>query len=82
MKYLLLFLACWSVGVGWFSYLNADEPHLNTWLIGNGLGLLLLIGSLVLQISDLRKMRPQRKTNTPENAKRMLEKSVSYEPRK
>lgn len=82
MKYLLLFLACWSIGFGWFFFLTADEPNLNTWFIGNGLGFLLLIGSLALQVGDLMKQRPQRKTNTPENARRMLDNSVIYQPKK
>jgi hypothetical protein len=82
MKYLLFALASFSIAVGWFSYLNADEPNLNTWLVGNGLGFLLLVGSLALQIGDLMKQRPQRKTNTPENARRMLEKSALYPPQK
>lgn len=53
MKYLLLLLSVYSYGAGWFFASNPrnDHPELS-FLIGGGLGTILMVGALTLLIAD------------------------------
>ncbi len=46
MKYFLAGLGAYSIGVGSLSFMEHNHP--NTLLVGWGLGLLLLVGSIAL----------------------------------
>jgi hypothetical protein len=46
MKYLLAGLSAYSIGVGSLSFMEHNHP--NTLLVGWGLGLILLVGSIAL----------------------------------
>jgi hypothetical protein len=51
MKYLLMFLAVWSIGAG--IYFGEVEGHFVSLMVGLSLGALLLFGALVLALSEL-----------------------------
>jgi hypothetical protein len=46
MKYFLAGLGAYSIGVGSLSFMEHNQP--NTLLVGWGLGLILLVGSMAL----------------------------------
>jgi hypothetical protein len=55
MKYLLMGLGAYSVGVGWFFMEKNDS--LVSLFVGGGLGLTLIFGAIVLAVADLSKDR-------------------------
>jgi hypothetical protein len=59
MKFILMFLACWSIGFG--LYFGEVEGHFVSLLVGLSLGALLLFGALVLAISELPPFIRRRK---------------------
>lgn len=50
MTYLLAGLGAYSVGAGWFFFVQNDS--LNAFLIGNGLGLILIFGAIVVALGN------------------------------
>ncbi len=55
MKYFLMGLGAYSVGMGWFFMEQNDSAV--SWAIGSFLGLILIFGAVVLAIADLFKER-------------------------
>jgi hypothetical protein len=55
MKYFLMALGAYSVGIGWFFMEQNDSAV--SWAIGSFLGLILIFGAVVLAIADLFKER-------------------------
>jgi hypothetical protein len=55
MKYLLMGLGAYSVGVGWF--FTEKNDSLVSLFVGGGLGLLLIFGAVVLAVADSFKER-------------------------
>jgi hypothetical protein len=55
MKYFLMGLGAYSVGIGWFFMEQNDSAV--SWAIGSFLGLILIFGAVVLAIADLFKER-------------------------
>ena len=50
MTYLLAGLGAYSIGIGWF-FTDKDQS-LTPFFIGNGLGLLLIFGAIVLALGN------------------------------
>jgi hypothetical protein len=50
MTYLLAGLGAYSVGAGWFFFVQNDS--FNSFLIGNGLGLILIFGAVVVALGN------------------------------
>jgi hypothetical protein len=55
MKYFLMGLGAYSVGMGWFFMEQNDSTV--SWAIGSVLGLILIFGAVVLAVADLLKDR-------------------------
>lgn len=57
MSQLLIVLGMFSVAIGWFYALdgNSEENLMTPFLLGNGMGLILIIGAILVELDKRRK---------------------------
>lgn len=57
MSQLLIVLGMFSVAIGWFYALdgNSEENLMTPFLLGNGMGLILILGAILVELDKRRK---------------------------